>query len=273
MMQNRTLCFICIFLIFLSGCLTEQKEKVYVKDLVIGELKRDEHAISFFVVNENDKTGDCMAKILINNNQSSTHDIGLINSGKDKFFETNIKLDTGETSIKILPNCEWVTEKEATECNYQNWSERKLCMLTLDKPNLKQCLEGDVIYYKFFCIALISKNPETCEYIRSSTKRSWCKAYVTGNISFCENIQTKEDKDWCYTDIGMNFKDLSICDKISDEKSKKSCRATKLQDPELCLNGAEAYKTSCIRDIVESTGKKELCGLLSSEQKEECLEQ
>lgn len=125
-MQNRTLYFICIFLIFLSGCLTEQKEKVYVKDLVIGELKGDEHAVSFFVMNENDKTGDCTAKILINNNQSSTHYIGLINSGKDKFFETTIKLDADETLVKILPNCEWITEKEATECNYQNWSEKTL---------------------------------------------------------------------------------------------------------------------------------------------------
>lgn len=272
-MQKRACCIILLVIILLSGCLTGQKEKVYIKDLIVRELNWSEHAISFFVVNENNEIGNCMVRILMNDNLSSTYDVGLINPREKKFFETTVKLDNGETQVKVLPKCELVTEKEAIECNYKNWSERKLCMLTLDKPELKQCLKGDVLYYKFFCIALISKDPGICEYIRSSSKRNWCKAYVTGNPAICNNILEAKDREWCYSDLGINFKDESACSEIKDEKARVSCTAATAQNPDMCLQGTEELKLVCITNIAETTKNKDLCSMLDKKQKLECIEQ
>lgn len=271
-MKKRVLYFGLIFFLFLFGC-AQKPEKVVVQNVVMNELEGDKHNISFFVTNPTQKIGDCQAKIILNNVSYGIYDLGIIMLGKEKFFETTIKCRTDETVINIIADCRWVTQKEVDSCGDKESIEKKLCMLTLDKPQLQQCLAGNITYYKFFCIALITKDPEICTYIKSNLKEAWCRAYVTGDFNLCENIQNETAKDWCYTDIGINFEDLDICDKISDEKSKTSCTAVAKQQPELCLEGAENYQVSCIVNIIESTENKELCNLLTGEQKEECIKQ
>lgn len=162
---------------------------------------------------------------------------------------------------------------EMKECDVTDPTDRKICELTLNKPNLQQCLTGNIMYYKFFCIALISKDAKICDYIDIEPKKNWCKAYVTRDINFCNNILDEKEKDWCYADLGMNFKDLTICDKIYDKKLKTSCTAAATNNPDLCLDGAEESKITCVISIIMSTGNKELCNLLSNEQRKECIEQ
>lgn len=186
----------------------------------------------------------------------------------------NITPESEQTIQEQITPEQTITEQESVQaCNDLEGDDKIACELAEDKPNLQQCLANNVTSYKFFCIALISKDPEICSYIKSSSKEAWCKAYVTKDASLCDSIQDEAERDECYIDIGINFKDKNICDKISDEKSKTSCIAATADNAELCLEGAEKYKVNCIVNIIESTGNTELCNSLSDEKKEECFEQ
>lgn len=276
-MMQKKLClliFSVLLLGFLLGCV-QQPKKAIVKDLMIEELKGSKHAVSFSILNKNWKTSDCQVRIILANDTYGIYDLGIMKPDEKKSFKTTLNFKNGETRIEVTADCKPITKKEIDACNDKKRGERMLCMLTLDKPELQQCLlpENDAPYHKLFCIALVSKDPEICLYIVPYSQKVWCKAYVTKNADLCSKIGIIENKDWCYTDIGMNFKDENICDKISDEKLKTSCIAAATLNAGLCLKGAENHKVSCIVNIIESTSNKELCDILSNEQREECLEQ
>lgn len=258
-----------LLLFFIFGCEIKQQKGIVIKEVIINELEDNEHPVSFTVQNLNESIADCYVNIGLED-RNIIRDLGIVNakSEEKKQFLVTSKCD----KIEIKPVCRWITDQTAQNCNTGSYTKRRICELVLGKPELQQCLSHDN-NYGLFCIALITKNAETCDYIINDRKKIWCKAYVTGEDELCSTIQTEQGKDWCYADIGMNFKDLAICEKITDEKSKTSCTAAATKNPKLCLEGAEQYKVSCILNIVEATGDKESCAFLSDKQKDECLEQ
>jgi hypothetical protein len=262
--------FLALF-IFLFGCY--QRPGVIIKDIVIGGLENDKHATSFFIINNDRVVQDCQVKIMLNNDLYRAYDLGVIKPKEEKFLETLVEYTEGETQTKVFAECKEPVQEEISSCGEKGSIERKLCVLKHNNPRLEQCLESNITDYELFCAALISKDTEICAYIESNTKKVWCQAYVTGETSLCGKIQDKKGKDWCYMDIGMNFKDPTLCGKIEDKGLKTSCNAVTTRNPQLCLEGAKEYQTTCILNLIESTSDKEgLCNLLG-EQKNECLEQ
>ncbi len=271
-MEKRGLYIILAFLILLFGC-SQYQDKAMVKDLTVEESGGNNHTVSFFVINEKQEACDGQVRIILNNDLYRIYDLDMLEPGEKKSFKTALNYENGKTVTNILTDCKKLTPEEANACNDKEGIERRICLLTFNNPKLQQCLTSNATYYQLFCVALIKQDPEICAYITSETRKTWCKAYIKRDANICANIKNEKDKNWCYADIGMNFKDKDICDKISDEKSKTSCTAVTTKNPELCLAGAETLKLSCITNIAETTGKKDLCSLLSGEQKKECTEQ
>ena len=258
-----------LLLLILTGCkLVSEQKGIMIKDVVISKLDSNNMSISFNIKNLNNSAADCYANI--SSSEKEVHkDIGMIKARHKEKKQINLALKNVTVQIKIEPICKWVDDLTFQKCNTGNYIDRRICEFVLKKPELQQCLANDKTYYKLFCIALLTKNYKICNYINTNVEKNWCKAYVTKNVKFCNQIKNKKDKDWCYTDLGMNFKDSAICNKINDAKYKTSCTAAATQSPELCLGGAKEFKLSCIVIIAESTGNKNICELLG-EQKKEC---
>lgn len=260
-----------LFLLILTGCKFGLEQKgVMVKDVVVTKLDSNNRSISFSVKNLNNSAADCYVNISLDEKELHK-DIGVIEAKSEKKKQIISAFKNEKSQISIKPICRWIDEYTVKKCNIGDYINRRICESALKKPRLQQCLDSNITSYRLFCISLISKRPEICNYIKSSSRRNWCKAYITGNISFCENIRDGKKKDWCYTDLGINFKNLTICDKVSDVKSRTSCIAVATSKPELCLEGAEEFKIACVTNIAELTGNKNICELLG-EQKEECSE-
>lgn len=269
--MKKWMWFLLLFL-FVLGCKIESKQnEVLIKDVAINRLDDNNISLSFYIKNVNNSAADCFANISIGENEIHK-DIGVIEAMAGKKGQFTLAAKNEEVPVEIKPICRWIDESTSQKCSGGSYIERRICEWVLKKPELQHCLADNVTYYQLFCIALSSKNPKICDYIRSNSRRNWCRAYVTEDSSFCNNILDEKWKDWCYADLGMNLKDSSLCDKVISLKSKNSCIAVITSNPQLCLQGSEGLKISCITNIAESTSNRNICELLG-EQKQECFEQ
>lgn len=269
---------ILALLLLLLGCkpggLQPKPEKeILIKDLIINELGGNYHLLSFMIQNLKDSAAKCSIKITLPGEPEILKEIGVIKANSEEKRQVKIEIQKdGNIQVDVQPVCEWGNYSTEKKCAQEDATEKRVCELTAGKPELKQCLDTNITYYTFFCMALTTNDPTLCNEISSDMKKNWCKAYITKDPDLCGNIKAIQDRDWCYSDMGMNFRDNSICAKISDIKSKTSCTAVATKNPEMCLQGSEGLKLSCITNLAEMLGKKDLCDLLGPEQKLECLE-
>jgi len=134
-------------------------------------------------------------------------------------------------------------------------------------PSFKQCL-GRPIPDQYFCAAIIKNNADYCGGIGTTFQKTLCKAHIERNPELCEDLH--DSKDSCYKDYAINKRDEELCRKIKDPDKKNSCLGATTSNPELCKGINEGDKFTCIVNLAEFTGNKELCELLAD--KEPCYE-
>lgn len=260
-----------LLLLFLAGCKfgIEQQNGTVIKDVIINELEGGNHSISFNIKNFNDFSVDCYARILLGN-RTALCSVGVIKARNEEKKQTIINLKNGKTQIKVEPVCKEISDSVIQKCgDLKGYTDRRICELELENPELKQCSMEKSNQMKLFCIALTLNNFQICQYMLTP-KRHWCAAYISEDYSLCEKIIDLKEKDWCYMDIGMNKKDKDICEKVNDEAKKTSCMGAVLSDADMCLKGDKKNTQACIMNVIESTGDKILCEKLSNSLKEEC---
>lgn len=135
-----------------------------------------------------------------------------------------------------------------------------ICDAKREDSKLQQCAEKEG-FYQLFCTAMLSHDISFCEHIKKEPERLHCLAYNSKDASFCEQSPLR---DGCYMDLGTNWNNEELCQKIMDEGMKNECLAVTSYDPDLC-KGSDA----CIMRIAGLKHDSSLCDLV--EDRESCL--
>ncbi len=100
-----------------------------------------------------------------------------------------------------------------------------------------------------------------CYAITNADEREFCFALKEKDTEYCEG------NDKCIYDMALELKDEQICDGISDNVSKYSCRAVILDQDE-CHHMSEASKKDlCRLRWAKASGDKMICTMLRSEKR------
>ena len=158
-----------ITLLFLSNFpkeKTDEKTEIIQKKAVIENLTFNEIPdssrswLSFYLRNDYDEYADCSA-ILFLNNDSFSWNAGIIKPSSRKLVKKSVFMPNGNTSIKLISNCEW-SQIDISECENSTF---KICDLFKEDKSIAQCLNRN-IPMQYFCIALIKNDVSYCDDIK-----------------------------------------------------------------------------------------------------------
>jgi len=128
-----------------------------------------------------------------------------------------------------------ITDEE--EINVPNTPSNAICKQI---PLSNELSPGD----KYYCLAVVNKNPAFCEKIVSDieesgnsgdnpeefdegqdeTPKNLCLAIVNENSSYCKNMQEPSPKHVCYYQLAVISGNINICDEIDyDNHEKEEC--------------------------------------------------
>jgi hypothetical protein len=137
---------------------------------------------------------------------------------------------------------------------------------------------------------------EICNKIQGADYKNWCLGFVTGKSSYCDSIAAENDRNDCYGVTGMNAKDVSVCEKMTNVNKKQTCLAVARDDikecdatdqygKERCVNQFAAYtkdlsvcggaegptnRENCYYNVAKSTGDEDACAQYTVGMKDKC---
>ncbi|MBL7100863.1 MAG: hypothetical protein ISS23_02835 [Nanoarchaeota archaeon] len=241
MRKTKIIILLFLALFFLFGCTQKFSE---IKDLEYIELNGDENLV-FNAINPLNSLAECSVYFSVEDDLKILG-LGVFQPQEKRLIKSSLTFENGETDFTLDLKCE-------------------------TPENLKKCATQEEAYSQYFCLALINKDHKFCKKIDANFRKIWCEAFVLDQPELCSNIADKECKDWCYMDLGMNKRDRTLCDKIMDTGQKTSCIAVTTSNPDLCLEGDENYKLTCIETLAESMKDITLCDKLE-DSSDECYE-
>ncbi len=110
---------------------------------------------------------------------------------------------------------------------------------------------------------------KTWQGVQYQKTKDWCYTDVAvdkKDISICEKIQNQDNKEGCYSGVAEAKQDISICEKIHDQDCKDECYvsvAKAKQDISICekmeQNPYKAYKELCYSKVAFAKQDPTIC--------------
>lgn len=174
-----------------------------------------------------------------------------------------IKMFTIEKEKKTINLSQLIEAcKSIEDENYKYACINSMCDLTIStEEKIRNCLNNDVDAYKDMCLMMI--RPFTSEVRDNLIGNSYKDDYYleiakqTKDISMCEKISDDVSKKiTCYYDLALSKNDSSICQKIDYNYLEKWCLNDSAKDFQICLR--IEYGT-LVWDEAELNNRKNTC--------------